>query len=116
MSAYIILREPHPLDAIWTIANEEVERASDAIEATPDDVTDAQLNAAGEVLTRAVLAIMALPARNFDDIITKLMLTGIEDGPARNDRIRDILNEACLVLDAAIQRGKQRGEASDAGA
>lgn len=61
--SWIILKQPHPLDAIWSKSFEEVSDAQRALDALGDDYTNAQADAASDALTAAIQVIMALPAR-----------------------------------------------------
>jgi len=103
---YIIIKQPHPLDKIWSAAFDAIDAANDAMDELGDDYTPEDLAKAGDVRTEAILAIMALPARNLSDSIYKLDLAGIDGGTCRDDcDMRAIMNEATDLMDAAISRG-----------
>lgn len=102
----IIIKQPHPLDRLWTLINLDLEQADDALEALPDDCSSEDRDAAVFHRLNVIHAMMALPARHLDDCLAKLTASGCEDGdslPGCN--VRDILNEATDVLSAGIQRG-----------
>jgi len=103
---YVIIKEPHPLDKVWGAAIEAVEQANGRMELLGSDFTDAELDAAGDVRTAAILTVLALPARNLSDSLYKLDLAGIDGGHLRNDCDPSaIINEANDVLNAALRRG-----------
>ncbi len=105
---YTIITTPHPLDDIWELAALAVEKAEADINALGDDYEDEQLDAAVEVLNRAVLAICALPARNLADTLYKCSVSGIWNGKCLNDvSASAIFNEADDLLDAALGRGRE---------
>lgn len=102
----IIIKQPHPLDAIWEQAVEAVSNAHHAMIDLGDDFTNAQLDAAGDVTTAAIQVVMALPARNLSDCLFKLDCAGIDDGHIRVDcDARAIIAEATALLDAGHHRG-----------
>lgn len=106
-----LIRGPHYLDSIWSVAIAALEAAEDALEALGKDFSDDELDAAADKRTLAIQAIIALPARNFEDMIAKLMASGIEDGNIRSDcDLTAIINEMCLLQDAALQRGRAMQE------
>lgn len=107
---YTIIKHPHPLDAIWSQAIEDYSDACSAIEGFPDNFADEQLDAAGAVRTAAILAIMALPARNLADSLFKLDCAGVDSGNIRSDcDPTAILNEAVHIHDEACARGLNGG-------
>lgn len=112
---YIIIKQPHPLDKIWTAAFDAIDAANDAMDELGSDFTDEELKKAGDLRTEAIMAIMALPARNLSDSIYKLDLAGIDGGTCRDDcDMRAIMNEATDLLDVAISRGRKlKSELSD---
>jgi hypothetical protein len=84
------------------------------MDALGDDFTDADLNSAGERITRAVRAICALPARNADDV--SLKLTAMSDGnQVRNDcDLNAAIDELCNVLSDGIRAGHAHEKGIDA--
>ena len=105
--SWILIKQPHPLDAIWQIANERHEAAREALDALPDTATQDEEDAASDAVTQAELAILALPARSMDDCIIKLMVSGMETGDVLTViNPSDIVNEMVRVLDEACQRGR----------
>lgn len=103
--SWIIIPQPHPLDKLWSVALAAVQTAEDMFEALGEDYTREQANAAGDALAEALAGLWALPARNMSDVLIKLNLADL-DGAIRDDcPIRDIMNEATEVVDAAMARG-----------
>ena len=113
---WIIFKQPHPLDKVWSDAIEALSDADSAMDALGDDYTDEQINAAGAVRMSAILTVLALPARNISDSLYKLDCCGIDDGHLINDcNPAAIMDEAREMLDASIARGRgliaqERGE------
>ncbi|MFC3442760.1 hypothetical protein ACFOKF_16415 [Sphingobium rhizovicinum] len=104
--SWIILKQPHPLDAIWSQAMEAVSDAQHAVDAQPEDFSDAQNDALCAVLLKAIAVVIALPARDLSDSLVKLDLSGLgEDGPLSDFDHHEIMREACALADAAIVRG-----------
>tara|TARA_R110000868_G_scaffold305573_7_gene566627 strand:- start:10942 stop:11313 length:372 start_codon:yes stop_codon:yes gene_type:complete len=107
---WIIIRQPHPLDIIWSKAFEDVSDAQSALDALGDDYTNAQADAATDAITAAIQVIMALPARTLSDSLIKLDLAGV-DGSGDSIRcdcdVLAIMNEATGLLDAGIARGSK---------
>ncbi|WIA57798.1 hypothetical protein N6H05_08380 [Sphingobium sp. WTD-1] len=102
----IIIKQPHPLDRLWTLINLDLEQADDALEALPEDCSDEDRDAAVNHRLDVIHAMMALPARHMDDCLTKLIASGCEGGdslPGCN--VREILNEATRVMDAGLSHG-----------
>lgn len=105
--SWIMIKRPHPLDAIWRIANERHDEAQEALDNLPDNAPDHEVDAATDVLTEARLAILSLPARSMDDCIIKLMASGVESGSVMPGcDISAIVNEMAKVLDEACHRGR----------
>ena len=103
---YIILTQPHPLDAIWTLAVEAVHKARVAVDAQPPDFTDEDNNALCSVLIDAIAVVIALPARHVEDSLYKLDMSGLgADGPLSDFDHDAILQEGLSLIDAAIARG-----------
>lgn len=106
--SWIIIKQPHPLDRIWSKAMEDIEQANAALDALDTDFSDAEVDAAKDRRTEAMLAIMALPARSVSDSAYKLDLAGIDGGHLHVDcDAHAIMEEMISVLDAAIGRGKR---------
>lgn len=102
----IIITQPHPLDKIWEQAVEAVSDAQHAIEGTPKDYTNEEIDALVEVLQDAVAVVIALPARHVADSLYKLDLSGLADeGHLNAFDQRAIFQEGISVMDAAIGRG-----------
>ena len=102
----IIIKQPHPLDRLWTLINLDLEQADDALEALPDDCSNEERDAAVDHRLSIVHAMMALPARHLDDCLAKLTASGCEHGDEVSGcNVREILNEAVQVMDAAMSRG-----------
>jgi len=104
----IIIKQPHPLDRLWTLINLDLEQADDALEALPDDCSNEERDAAVDHRLSVIHAMMALPARHLDDCLIKLTASGCEDGdslPGCN--VRDIINEATALLGDGIWRGNK---------
>lgn len=91
---WAIIKIPHPLDAVWDRANEEL---GDACELTVGR---------DDAITAATMTIMALPARNLADSIQKLDVAGIDrENPRADCDLQAIMNEACDLIDTAVARG-----------
>ena len=104
--SYIILKQPHPLDAIWTHAMAMVDDAQTAIDDLPESYTNAEIDTLVDCHTEAALAVIALPARHPADCIFKLDLTGpLDSGPMAGCDRSAIITEALGLIDAAIARG-----------
>lgn len=103
---YIILKQPHPLDAIWSAAMVAVDEAQDAIDDLPSEYKDEEIDALVDKHMVATLAVLALPSRHVADCIYKLDLTGPLDGCqiVGTDR-HAITVEALALIDASISRG-----------
>lgn len=92
---WAIIKSPHPLDAIWSRASEDLDAANDLIDGRE------------EAITAATMAIMALPARNLGDCILKLDCAGIDTPNPRTDcDLQALMNEACGLIDTAVARGR----------
>lgn len=103
---YIILKQPHPLDGIWSAAMSAVDDAQDAIDALPSPYTNDAIDALVDNHTAAALAVIALPARNAADCIYKLDLTGpLDSGPMVGCDRAAIITEALSLIDAGVSRG-----------
>lgn len=104
---WIIFKQHHPLDKVWSDAVEALSDADSAMEALGDVYTDDQINAAGAVRMDAIRTILALPARNISDSLYKLDCCGIDDGHLINDcDPAAIMDEARDLLDSAIAQGR----------
>lgn len=91
---WAIIKSPHPLDAIWLRASEDL-----------DDARELDVGR-DEAITAAVMTIMALPARNLGDSILKLDCVGIDRPDPRTDcDLKAIMQEACDLIDSAVNRG-----------
>lgn len=103
---YIILTQPHPLDAIWSHAKEKVDDAQTAIDNLPEPYTNDEIDALVDKHIEAAIVVLALPARDVDDCIFKLDLTGPLNGAPLADFDRSAITaEALALLSAAIARG-----------
>lgn len=103
---FIILKQPHPLDDIWSAAMIAVDDAQEAIDALPSPYTNEEIDALVDRHTAATLAALALPARNVADCIYKLDLTGpLDSGPMAGCDRNAITGEALALIDAGISRG-----------
>lgn len=103
---YIILTQPHPLDAIWSAAMIAVDDAQDAIDDLPEPYTDEEIDALVDRHTAVALAALALPARHVADCLYKLSLTGPLDACQQRDTDRDaIITEALGLIDVGVGRG-----------
>ncbi|WP_311270518.1 hypothetical protein [Sphingobium sp. WCS2017Hpa-17] len=103
---YIILKQLHPLDAIWSHATRAVELAQAAIDDLPEPYTNEEIDALVDVHTAASMAVLALPARNVADCISKLDLTGPITGcPLVGTDRSAILNEMLDLIDLGISDG-----------
>lgn len=106
--SYIILKQPHPLDGLWNIAAKAVSDTQDAIDNAPPNCADANMDALVYANAKAVLAVIALPARHVDDSIYKLSITGpLGEGTIADIDREAILNEAIDVVAAAYARGQK---------
>lgn len=105
---WIILKQPHPLDGLWSIAMAAVDEAQAAIDALPSPYTNEAIDALVDKHSEASQALLALPARHVADCITKLELTGPLDGCQIVWADRDaIINEMLTLIDAAVHRGEK---------
>lgn len=103
---YIILKQPHPLDAIWEQAVEAVSNAQYAVDSQPDDFTNADNDRLNEALLEAIAVVIALPARHVSDSLYKLDLSGLSDeGELVGIDQRAIFQEGLTLMDAALLRG-----------
>lgn len=103
---YIILKQPHPLDGIWSAAMIAVDDAHEAIDALPSPYTNEEIDALVDKHTAAVLALIALPARNAADCIYKLDLTGpLDSGPMAGCDRAAIITEALSLINVGVSRG-----------
>ncbi|MEE4452886.1 hypothetical protein [Novosphingobium resinovorum] len=94
---WAIIKQPHPLDAIWSRACEDLDDANELASGSE------------EATTAAIMAIMALPARNLADSLYKLDCAGIDRPSPRTDcNLQAIMDEACTLTDAAIALGQRR--------
>lgn len=103
---YIIIKQPHPLDAIWSHAMEMADEAQDAIDALSQPYTNEEVDPLVEKRMAAALAVIALPARNIADCIYKLDLTGsLDDPPFVGCDRAAIITEALGLIDVGTSRG-----------
>jgi hypothetical protein len=103
---WIILKQSHPLDAIWSAAMIAVDDAQEAIDALPSPYTNEEIDALVDQHTAAALAVLALPARGVADCIYKLDLTGpLDAGQMMGTDRNAITAEALALIDAGISRG-----------
>lgn len=103
---WIILKQPHPLDGIWSAAMIAVDDAQDAIDALPSPYTNEEIDGLVDKHSAAAMAVLALPARDVADCIYKLDLTGPLEGGQIVWADRDaITSEALGLIDAGVSRG-----------
>ncbi|WP_416463229.1 hypothetical protein [Sphingomonas sp. VDB2] len=103
---WIIIKQPHPLDAIWSHAMTAVDLAQTAIDDLPDPYTNEEIDALVDVHTAAALAVIALPARDVADCISKLDLTGpMTAGPLVGTDRTAIINEMLDLIDVGLSQG-----------
>ncbi|MAM37251.1 MAG: hypothetical protein CL949_01805 [Erythrobacter sp.] len=106
--SWIVLKQPHPLDGIWSVAMAAVEEAQAAIDALASPYTNGEIDALVDKHSAAAQALLALPARDVADCITKLDLTGPLDGGQIMWADRNaITNEMLTLIDAAVHRGEK---------
>ncbi|MAN12137.1 MAG: hypothetical protein CMN63_06950 [Sphingobium sp.] len=106
--SWIIIKQPHPLDSIWSVAMAAVNDAQDAIDALPSPYTDEEIDALVNSHTAAAQAVIALPARGLVDCIYKMNLTGpMDSGPAAGFDRDAIISEALSLIDAGVSRGNR---------
>lgn len=105
---YSIAKQAHPLDDIWSHAQELHSDCVLAFEKVKDHEDEAVYNAAGDARDRATHAIMALPARNLGDTLYKLTVSGFWDGEPRfsGRQLAVILDEGQELLEEALQLGR----------
>ncbi|MFY9350515.1 MAG: hypothetical protein WBL20_19220 [Sphingobium sp.] len=109
--SWIIFPQPHPLDGLWLIAMEAIEKAQDAIDALPEPYTNEEVDALVDKHSEAVQALLALPARHVADSITKLHLTGPLAGAQIIWAAREaIVSEMLTLIDAGLHRGRKLKE------
>lgn len=105
---WIIFKQPHPLDALWSLAMAAVDEAHEAVEALRENYTNEEMDALVDKHSDAAQAVLALPARNVADCIYKLDLTGPLDGCQLVWADRNaITDEALSLIDAAVSRGEK---------
>lgn len=94
---WAVIKTPHPLDAIWSRACEDLDNANELTVGSE------------EATTAAIMAIMALPARNLADSLYKLDCAGIDTPTPRTDcNLQAIMDEACTLTDAAVALGRRQ--------
>lgn len=93
---WAIIKLPHPLDGVWSRVCEDLDAANELE------------NGSEEATTAAIMTIMALPARDLADSLYKLDCVGIDGPTPRSDcDLQAIMNEACGLIDAAMERGRR---------
>tara|TARA_R110000787_G_scaffold208846_8_gene318933 strand:+ start:21287 stop:21655 length:369 start_codon:yes stop_codon:yes gene_type:complete len=105
--SWVIIKQPHPLDAIWSQAVEAYSDAEHALDNLQSPFTDEENNALVAAVGDAVQVIMALPARNLSDSLFKLDIAGVEnaDGIRFDCDAAAIMSEARALLEKAMGRG-----------
>lgn len=94
---WAVIKTPHPLDAVWERASEDLDNANELAVGSE------------EATTAAIMTIMALPARNLADSILKLDCVGIDRTNPRTDcNLKAIMEEACALIDAAVTLGRRQ--------
>lgn len=106
--SWIILKQPHVLDTIWSMASDAVDKTQSAIDDLVAPYTNEEMDALVNANVAAILAVMALPARNIDDALYKLTISGpLDCGPMDGIDREAILNEALETVDAGRCRGRK---------
>lgn len=110
---YIIIQRPHPLDRLWAGLLEGVYQAFDAADNAPDDpdhpgeVDQIAAGAAYDIAQKRLAEMLAIPARNLEDVLSKLDVIFDEDGERIEGSLRPVLDEFLDLLNAGLAAGRE---------